>query len=181
LEYRGELFREREKPAVGRRLLVPQGMNEAARGKAGTGDTGREPWFVDQREEAGDLVPTGALTGFTGIADEDDEEVQTVACGIDEAVGPTAEQIAEDGEKLEEQGGWMGFRVRRDGSDGESGEAVKGGWVKIRTRGAAGLWRLRWSVSREQVWRRRGLLFGLRLPLQSKKLGCALLYPCEGR
>lgn len=110
--------------------------------------------MVDLREEAGDLIPTGALTGFTGIADEDDEEVQTVAGGINEAVGSTADEIAEDGEKLEEQGGWMGFRVRCDGSDGKSGEAIESGWVEIRTRGAAGLWRSRWFVSRDRVWRR---------------------------
>jgi hypothetical protein len=62
-----ELFREREEAPLGGRLLIAQGVDEAAGGEAGAGDASGEPWAIDFCEEAGDLVPTGALAGFAGI------------------------------------------------------------------------------------------------------------------
>ena len=98
VENRGKLFREGEEPAVGRRVLIAQSMDEATGCQARGGDASREPGLVDLGEEAGDLTPTGAFTGLAGIAHEHDVEVQTVAGGIDHAVGPAAGQVAEDGE-----------------------------------------------------------------------------------
>ena len=97
-------------------------MDKATGGKASGGDAGGEPGLVDFGKEAGDLIPTGALAGFAGIAYEHDEEVQTVAGGIDHAVGSAAGHVAKDGQKLEENGGGMGLGVGSDGADGEPGE-----------------------------------------------------------
>ena len=93
--------------------------------------------MVDFSEETGDLTPAGALAGLAGFADEHDVEVETVAGGIDHAVGSAADQVAEDGEKLEENGGRVGLGVRSDGADGESRETVKGGFAQ--------LWSHRWA------------------------------------
>jgi hypothetical protein len=114
-------------------------MDEAAGGKASTGDTGGEPWLIDLGEKTGNVIPTGALTGLAGIANEHDVKVETVARGIDPAMGTTADEVAEDGEKLEEQGGGMGFGMGGDGSDGQSGEAVESGLVENWMRGRGGL------------------------------------------
>ena len=133
----GELFREGEEPAVGRRLLIAQSIDEATGGKASGGDAGGEPVVVDFREEAGDLTPTGALAGLTGIADEDDEEVQAVTGGIDHAVGSATDQVAEDGEQLEEDGCRVGLGVGSNGAHGEPGEAVKSGFAQVGFRSRA--------------------------------------------
>jgi len=92
---------------------------------------------VDFREEAGDLTPTGALPGLAGIAHEHDVEVQAVAGGIDHAVGSAADQVAEDGEELEENGGRVGLGMRSDGADGKTCETVKGRFAQ--------LWSHRWA------------------------------------
>jgi hypothetical protein len=131
MEDGGELFRKREEPAVGRRLLIAQSIDEATGCKTSGGDAGGEPGVVDFREETSDLTPTGALAGLAGIAYEHDEEVQAVAGGIDHAVGSTAEQVAECGQKLEENGGRVGFGVGSDGTDGESCETVKSGSAQL--------------------------------------------------
>jgi hypothetical protein len=115
-------------------------MNESAGGKASSGYTVGEPCIVDLREKAGDLIPTGALAGFAGIADENDEEVETVAGGIDHAMGSTTDQIAENGEELKKQSGWMSFGVWGNGSDGEPGEAMESSRVEIRIRVRSVLW-----------------------------------------
>jgi hypothetical protein len=121
----GELFRECEKAAVGGRLLITQSMDQATGSKTSAGDARGEPGQVHLSKETGNLIPTGALTGLAGIAHEHDVEVQAVASGIDHAVGSAAEQVAEDDQKLEEQGGRVGLGVGSDGADGESGEAVE--------------------------------------------------------
>jgi hypothetical protein len=180
MEDGGELLREREEPALGGRLGIAQGMNEAVGGKTSSGDTGGEPGLVDLREEAGDLVPAGALTGLAGIADEHDIEVETVAGGIDHAVGSAADEVAEDGEKLEKQGGGMGLGVGRDGADGEPGDAVKGGGVEIGMRGGAGgLGGLR-NLGRVGL-RRLGGRFGLRELGRIEEFGPVLLHLVEVR
>jgi hypothetical protein len=51
--------------------------------------------------------------------------------------GSAADQVAEDGQKLEENGGRVGLGVRSDGADGESRETVKGGFAQ--------LWSHRWA------------------------------------
>ena len=134
----GELFREGEEAAVGGRLLIAQSMDEATGGKARGGDAGGEPGLVDFGEEAGDLTPTGAFAGLAGIAHEHDVEVQTVAGGIDHAVGSAADQVAEDGQKLEENGGRVGLGVGSDGADGESREAMESGFAQLWSHRRAG-------------------------------------------
>ena len=138
MEDGGELFREREEPAVGRRLLIAQSIDEATGCKTSGGDAGGEPRVVDFREEAGDLTPTDALAGLAGVAYEHDEEIQAVAGGIDHAVGSTADQVAECGQKLEEDGGRVGLGVGSDGTDGESCETVESGVAQLWIRGRAG-------------------------------------------
>jgi hypothetical protein len=123
----GELLREREEPAIGRRLLIAKGMDKTAGCKTSAGDAGREPRLVDFGKEAGDLTPTGALARFAGIAYEDKKEVQTVAGGIHHAVRSATDHVAEGGQKLEQDGGGMGLGVRSDGADGEPGVAVESG------------------------------------------------------
>jgi hypothetical protein len=129
-----------------RRLLIAQSVDEATGRKASGGDPGGKPGVVDFGEETGDLTPAGALTGFAGIAYEHDVEVQTVAGGIDHAVGSAADQVAEDGQKLEKNGGRVGLGVRSDGADGESRETVKGGFAQ--------LWSHRWAGRGCFLWRR---------------------------
>ena len=138
MEDRGELFREREEAAVGGRLLIAQHIHEATGREASTGDAGGEPRVVDFREEAGDLAPTGALAGFAGVAHEHDEEVQAVAGGIDHAVRSRADQVAEGGQKLEEDGGRVCLGVGSDGTDGEPCEPMESSFAKFGMRGCAG-------------------------------------------
>jgi acylphosphatase len=85
-----------------------------------------EPKVVHFREQAADVAPAGALAGFAGVANEDDKEVQIVACGFDHAVRCRADHIAKGGEKLEENGGGIGLSVGRDGTDCAAGDAVVG-------------------------------------------------------
>jgi hypothetical protein len=125
-----ELFREREEAPLGGRLLIAQGVDEAAGGEAGAGDASGEPWAIDFCEEAGDLVPTGALAGFAGITYQHDKEVETVAGGVDHAVGSTTEEVAKGGQQLEKDGGRVGFGVRSDGTDCEPRESLKGGFAQ---------------------------------------------------
>ena len=182
MEDGGELLGEREETAVGGRLLIAQSIDEAAGGQASGGDAGGEPRAVDFGEEAGDLVPAGALAGLAGIAYEHDEEVEAVAGGIDHAVGSGADEVAEGGEELEEDGGGMGLGVGSDGADGESCETVKGGFGK---HGICGCWRCeRWL--RRPVWpgwwfrvgfRRLGLS---RLWWEIEQFGSAVLHAREG-
>ena len=61
-----------------------------------------------------------------------------MAGGVDHAVGAAADQVAEGGEELEENGGGVGLGVRGDGADGESGEAVKGGFAQLWNHRGAG-------------------------------------------
>jgi hypothetical protein len=138
MEDGGELLGEREEPAVGRLLLIAKSIDEATGCKASAGDAGGEPGVVDFREETGDLVPTGALAGLAGVAYEHDKEVQAVAGGVDHAVGSRADQVAEGGQKLEENGGRVSLGVGSDGADGESCETVESGFAQLGIRGRAG-------------------------------------------
>ena len=126
-EDEGELFGEREEPAIGRRLLIAKGMDKTAGGKTSGGDAAREPRLVDFRKEAGDLTPTGALARFAGIANENEKEVQTVAGGIHHAVRSRADHVAEGRQKLEQNGSGMRLGVGCDGADSEPGAAMERG------------------------------------------------------
>jgi hypothetical protein len=54
-----------------------------------------------------------------------------VAGGIGHAVGSTAGQVAECGQKLEENGGRVALGVGSDGTDGESCETVESGFAQL--------------------------------------------------
>jgi hypothetical protein len=111
-------FREGEEAPVGGWLLIAQSIDEANRRQAGGGDAVGDPIMIDFREEAADLVPAGALASFAGLADQHDEEVETMAGGIDHAMGSGASCVAKGGEQLEENGGGMGLSVRSDSANG---------------------------------------------------------------
>ena len=171
----GKLFREYEAAAVGGRVLIAQSIGEAAGGQASAGDAGGEPGLIYLGEEAGDLIPAGAFAGFAGIADEYDIEVQTVTGGVDHAVGSAADQVAEDREKLEENGGRMRFGVGSHGADGESGETVEGGFAQFGIRVGAG-WGCTSCLRRRRGFGRLGVLFGLRLVQKVHKFALASVY-----
>ena len=125
VEDRGELFGKQQEAPVGGRLFIPQSMDESARGQAGGGYAAADPEVVHFREEAADLAPAGSLAGFAGFADQDDEEVQTVTGGFHHTVRGRPYKVAEGGEELEENGGRIGFGVRRDGADHRPGDTVE--------------------------------------------------------
>jgi hypothetical protein len=78
------------------------------------------------REQAADVAPAGSLAGFAGVADENDKEVQIVACGFDHAVWRRAGHVAKGGEELEENGSGISLGVGCDGTDCAAGDAVVG-------------------------------------------------------
>ena len=57
LEYTGKLLGEQEETAVGGRILVAQGVDEAVGGEAGGGYAALDPTAVDLREKTRDLAP----------------------------------------------------------------------------------------------------------------------------
>jgi hypothetical protein len=69
----GELLGEDEEAAVGGRLFITQGVDEAAGRETGGGDAAGDPRVVDFREEAADLAPAGSLAGLAGFAYQDKE------------------------------------------------------------------------------------------------------------
>jgi len=140
MEDGGELFRESEKAAVRGRLLIAQSLNKATGCEARAGDAGGEPGLIYLGKKPGDLIPAGSFAGLAGVAHEYDVEIETVASGIDHAVGPGPGEIAKDSEQLEEQGGRVGLGVGSDGANGAPGEAVKSGLIEggVRSRRQAG-------------------------------------------
>jgi hypothetical protein len=143
VEDRGKLFGKQQEAPVGRQLFIPQSMDEAARGQAGGGDAAGDPEVVHFRKEAADLAPAGSFAGFTGFADQDDKEVQTVTRGFHHTVRGRPYEVAEGGEKLQENGGRIGFGVRRDGADDRAGDTVERCRAKARPTGIP-LWGRRW-------------------------------------
>jgi hypothetical protein len=127
----GELFGKQQEAPVGGKLFIAQSMDDAARGQTGGGDAVSDPGFVHFREEAADLAPAGSLAGFTGFAYQDDEEVQAVPSGLHHTVGCRAYEVAEGGEKLQENGGRIGFSVGRDGADHRPGDTVEAAAVSL--------------------------------------------------
>src|ERR1700722_17680896 len=86
MEHGRELLREQEKTAIGGRWLIAQRMEEGMRCGASGGDAARRPKRVCFGEKAGDLAPAGPFAGLARFADEDDEEIETVARGTDTTV-----------------------------------------------------------------------------------------------
>ena len=112
VENGGEFFGEREQAAVGGRLLIAQAIDKRRGRETRGGDAFGDPVAVGFSEETADLVPAGPLAGLAGFADQHDEKVEAMAGGIDHAVG-AGTSVAEDDEKLEENGSGMGLGVRR--------------------------------------------------------------------
>ena len=99
---------------------------------AGGGYAARRPERVGFGEEAGDLAPAGPFAGLARFADEDDEEIEAVARGTDAAVRGGADEVAEGGQELEEDGGGIGLGVRGEGADEETGDTVESRAVQRR-------------------------------------------------
>jgi hypothetical protein len=127
MENGGELLREREQAAVGGRLLIAQSIDKGSGRQASGGDAFGDPGMIDFSEEAADLVPACPFAGLAGLADQHDEKVETMAGSIDHAVGRGTDGIAEGGQQLEEDGGWMGLGVRGQGAYSHPGDAVECG------------------------------------------------------
>ena len=132
-----EFLREQEETAVGDRLLIAQRMLDGGKCGASGGDTMRRPERVCFSEEAGDLAPAGSFAGLARFADEDHEEIETVARGADTAVRGWADKVAEGGQELEEDGSRIGFGVwgearndaARDTVECRDGE--RGWWQRV--------------------------------------------------
>ena len=173
MEDGGELFGEREQAPVGGRLLIVESIDQAGSGQARGGDAGGDPRVIEFGEEAGDMAPAASLAGLAGFTYQHDEEVEAVAGGIDHAVGAGADDVAESGEQLEEDGGGMSLGVRGEGADGEPGEAVKGSIAEYGMLGRGGRLWLRRGESRA------GLLLWLGLGLDAEQFVSATLYVGE--
>jgi hypothetical protein len=79
---------------------------------------------------------------------EDHEEIETVARGADTAVRGWADEVAEGGQELEEDGGRVSFRVWGEAANNATRDTVesrdgKRGW---RGRGGSGWKRDRWQA-----------------------------------
>ena len=137
MENGGEFFREREQAAVRGRLLIAQRIDKRGGRQASGGDALGDPGMVDFVEEAADLVPACSLAGLAGFADQHHEKVETMAGGIDHAVGRGTNGIAERGQQLEEDGGGMGLAVRGQTAYGQPRDTVECGiaedWIRGRT------------------------------------------------
>jgi hypothetical protein len=125
MEHGGELLREQEEAAIGGGLLIAQHMEEATQRGAGGGDAARRPERVCFGEEARDLAPTRTFAGLARFADEDNEEIKTVARGTDKAVRGGADEVAEGGQELEEDGGRIGFGVWGEAADDATCDTVE--------------------------------------------------------
>jgi hypothetical protein len=122
-----EFLREREQAAVRGRLLITQPIDKRSGRQASGGDAFGDPGVVDFCEEAADLVPARSLAGLAGFADQHHEKVETMAGGVDHAVGHGTNGIAERGQQLEEEGGRMGFAMRGQAAYGQPRDAVECG------------------------------------------------------
>jgi hypothetical protein len=93
-----------------------------------------------------------------------------VAGGVDHAVGSAADEVAKSGQQLEKNGGWMGFGVRSDGTDGEPCQSVEGGFAQY---GICG------QVGRCERWLRRLIWPGWRIGIGFRRLGLRLGWEIE--
>ena len=83
-----------------------------------------------------DLTPARSFAGFAGFADQDDEEVEAVTGGADRAVRRGAEDVAEGGEDLQEDGRREPVQPRRE---------------------ARARWEMSWCIRRDRVVGRRAI------------------------
>jgi hypothetical protein len=125
VEHGREFLREQEKTAVDDRLLIAQRMEDGSRCGASGGDATCRPERVCFGEEAGDLAPAGSLAGLARFADEDNEEIETVARGTDTAVRDWADEVAEGSQELEEDGGRVSFRVWGEAANDATRDTVE--------------------------------------------------------
>jgi hypothetical protein len=58
-----------------------------------------------------EIWPAGPFASLARFAHEDNEEIEAVARGADTAVRSWADEVAEGGQELEEDGGRVGFCV----------------------------------------------------------------------
>ena len=146
MEHGCELLTEQEKTAIEDRLLIAQRMEDGSRCGASGGNAARRPERVCFGEEAGDLAPTGPFARLARFADEDNEEIETVARGTDAAVRGWADEVAEGGQELEEDGGRIGFGVWGEAGNDATRDTVegRGGECQWRGRGGSGWKRGRW-------------------------------------
>ena len=100
-------------------------MEDGAGCGASGGDAACGPERVCFGEEAGDLAPAGSFAGLTRFADEDNEEIETVACGTNTAVRGRTDEVAERGQELEQDGGRVGFGVRGEAINDATRDAVE--------------------------------------------------------
>jgi hypothetical protein len=100
-------------------------MEDGPRCGASGVDAARRPERVRFGEEAGDLAPAGPFAGLARFADEDHEEIESVARGTDTAVRSWADEVAEGGQELEEDGGRVGFGVWGEATDDATRDTVE--------------------------------------------------------
>ena len=162
MENGGKFFRERKQATVRGRLLIAQRIDKRSGRQASGGDAFGDPGVVNFREEAADLVPACSLSGLAGFADQHHEKVETMAGGIDHAVGRRTNGVAERGQQLEEDGSGMGFAVRGQAAYGQPRDAVECGiaedWIRGHT-GRCRCGRRRAGLSL-WLWRKLQLLAG---------------------
>jgi len=120
VQHGGKLLGEHQEAAIAC-LLPPEDGDEAARGKTRAGHTMIRPGAIHFGEEAGDLVPTGALASLAGFSDKDDKEIQGVTGGPNHAVRSGADDVAKGGKQLQEDGLGLRLGVRGQGADGLPG------------------------------------------------------------
>jgi hypothetical protein len=138
MEHGCELLTEQEKTAIEDRLLIAQGMEDGSRCGANGGNTARRPERVRFGEEAGDLAPTGSFAGLARFADEDNEEIETVARGADMALRVWADEVAKGGQELEEDCGRVGFGVWGEAGNDATRDTVEGRGGERQWRGLSG-------------------------------------------
>ena len=96
-----------------------------------------------------------------------------MAGGLDHAVRTGADDVAEGGEKLQENRGRVRLGVRRDGADDQPGEALECGPVQCGPGGRL--------ARRRGGAHRRGLLLPLVVRLAAEQPGPSALYVLESR
>jgi len=110
-------------------------VDQAGGAQASGGDAGVDPVLIHFSEQALDLVPTGALAGLTGLADQHHEEIEAMARGTDKTVRAGSGCVAEGGQELEEDGSGMSLSVRSKCADDLAGKAVQGLFAQMELRG----------------------------------------------
>jgi hypothetical protein len=121
MEDGGKLLGEHEETALGGRVLIAESLEESVGGEASGLDTASEPERVDAFEQVRDEVPARAFASFAGIADEDDEEVESVAGGLNHAVRAGADEITEGRQELQQNGGRVSLGVGSEEANDAAG------------------------------------------------------------